>query len=63
MRLVRIFNDDGTELKHSLLPDSRLGVLIDYLKAVKQDDFNGTWSSAEQTLFRGFSDNIPKDGK
>ena len=63
MKLVKIFDDDGTEMKSYLLPDSRLNVLIDYLKAVKQDDFNGTWSSAEQTLFRNFSDNIPKDGK
>ena len=63
MKLVKIFDDDGTELKSYLLPDSRLSVLIDYLKAVKQDDFNGHWSSAEQTLFKNFSDNIPKDGK
>ena len=63
MKLVKIFDDDGTEFKSYLVPDSRLSVLIDYLKAVKQDDFNGTWSSAEQILFRDFSAKIPKDGK
>ena len=63
MKLVKLFDDDGTEMKDYLLPDSRINVLIDYLKAVKQDDFNGTWSSAEQTLFKDFSANIVKDGK
>ena len=62
MKLVKIFDDDGTEMKSYLLPDSRLNVLIDYLKAVKQDDFSGTWSSKEQALFKDFSANIPKDG-
>ena len=62
MKLVKIFDEDGTEMRNSLVPDSRIGVLIDYLKAVKQDDFNGTWSSKERTLFSFFSDNIPKDG-
>ena len=62
MKLVKIFDDDGTESQNYLVPDSRLSVLVDYLKAVKQDDFNGTWSSKEQALFRDFSDNIPKDG-
>lgn len=62
MKLVTIHNDDGTERKRYLLPDSRLGVLINYLKAVKQEDFDGTWGDKEQALFAGFSDQIAKDG-
>lgn len=62
MKLVTIHNDDGTERKQYLLPDSRLQLLVDYLKAVKQEDFNGTWSSKEQVLFAGFSNAIVKDG-
>lgn len=62
MKLVTIHNDGGTEERRYLLPDSRLSLLIDYLKAVKQDDFSGTWGVDEQVLFARFSDQIPKDG-
>jgi len=62
MRLVIIYNEDNTVGKMYLLPESRLNPLIDYLKAVKDDDFEGTWSAKEQALFDGFSDAIPKDG-
>ena len=61
MNLVTIHDENGVELKRYLLPGSRLQPLIDYLKAVKQDGFNGTWGPNEQALFAGFSDQIPKD--
>lgn len=62
MNKVSILNSDGAAEKEYLVPDSRLGVLIDYLKGVKQEEFNGTWGPAERTLFAGFSDQIPKNG-
>ncbi|MEE9212905.1 MAG: hypothetical protein V3U29_09645 [Phycisphaeraceae bacterium] len=61
MNQVTIQLADGSQKKY-LLPDSRLAPLIDYLKAVKQEDFRGTWGPDEQTLFAGFSDQIAKDG-
>lgn len=62
MLLVKIYDDQLMDIKSYLMSESRLGPIVDYLKAVKQDDFNGTWSKTEQDLFDNFSDAIPKDG-
>lgn len=62
MNLVILYDASGAERKRYLLPESRLALLVDYLKAVKMEDFNGTWGPNEQALFAGFSDVIVKDG-
>lgn len=63
MLQVTIHDEMGAVVyKSMLLPEPRLALLVDYLKAVKQDDFSGTWGPAEVELFKNFSDAIPKDG-
>lgn len=43
---VTIQFSDGTNKKYSV-HESRLSPLIDFLKAVKQDDFGGTWNDSD----------------
>ena len=62
MLQVSIHDETGAVRKTYLLPESRLAPLVDYLKAVKQDRFGGTWGTAEQELFKNFSVAVPKDG-
>lgn len=63
MLQVTIHDETGAVVyKSMLISESRLTDLVNYLKAVKEEDFNGTWSKTEQDLFKNFSDAIPKDG-